>query len=180
MEDKKKDIFLWSQIKKGDTNAYHTLYDRYINVLFSFGMQYTKDENLIQDAIHDIFVELYRYRMTIAEVVDIKSYLFKTLQRDIFKKLRIQSRNIKFDTINDTFNAIESIEDSLIYDETVFQRNNKLASALTSLTKKQRQALDLRFSDNQSYEEIALILGINLESCRTLIYRSLKELRKKL
>ena len=152
MEDKKKDIFLWSQIKKGDTNAYHTLYDRYINVLFSFG----------------------------AEVVDIKSYLFKTLQRDIFKKLRIQSRNIKFDTINDTFNAIESIEDSLIYDETVFQRNNKLASALTSLTKKQRQALDLRFSDNQSYEEIALILGINLESCRTLIYRSLKELRKKL
>lgn len=180
MGNRKGDIDLWNQIKKGDTDAYHKLYDYYADMLFAFGMQYTNDEALVQDAIHDVFVELHCYRKTIAAEVIIKSYLFRSLQRDIFKKLKSQTKIVRLDAVSEGIYKTDSAEEELIYDETIFAKNANLAVALTSLTKKQQYALQLRFSEDQSYEEISSVLGISLESCRTLIYRSLKDLRAKL
>lgn len=180
MENEKRDIDLWHQIKKGDVKAYHQLYDRYINILFTFGMQYTNDQALVQDAIHDIFVDLHRYRTTIAADVVVKSYLFKILQNDIFKKLKAQSKTLRLDIVSEDAYRTDSAEDELIFSETALNKNASLALALSSLTKKQRYALHLRFSEDLSYEEISSTLEISLESCRTLIYRSLKEIRAKL
>ena len=180
MKNEKRDIDLWHQIKKGDVHAYHQLYDRYINALFTFGMQYTNDKTLVQDAIHDIFVDLHRYRTTITADVVVKSYLFKILQNDIFKKLRSQSKTLRLDIVSEDAYRTDSAEDELIFSETAINKNASLALALSSLTKKQRYALHLRFSEDLSYEEISSTLEISLESCRTLIYRSLKEIRTKL
>ncbi len=180
MENKNSDINLWHQIKKGDAHAYHKLYDRYADVLFSFGMQYTNDDALVQDAIHDVFVELYRYRKTLAEEVIIKSYLFRSLQNDILKKIKSQTKIVRLDAVSESVYKTGSKEEELIHDETIFTKHATLAWALTSLSKKQRHALHLRFTEDQSYDEISAILEISLESCRTLIYRALKELRKKL
>ncbi|MCC9064664.1 RNA polymerase sigma factor [Flavobacterium piscisymbiosum] len=180
MENKESDINLWKQIKKGDAHAYHKLYDSYADLLFSFGMQYTNDEALVQDAIHDIFVELHRYRKTLSEDVIIKSYLFRSVQNNIFKKLKSQSKVVRLDAVSDSIYKTDSTEEELIYNETIFTKHANLALAITSLTAKQRHALQLRFSEDQSYEEISSTLEISLESCRTLIYRALKELRKKL
>ncbi|WP_281234003.1 RNA polymerase sigma factor [Flavobacterium gelatinilyticum] len=180
MKNEKKDIDLWGQIKKGDVGAYHELYDRYINILFTFGMQYTNDESLVQDAIHDVFVDIHRYRKTIAADVVVKSYLFKSLQNDLFKKLKSQTKIVSLDIVGEGMYKTDSTEDELIFNETTLNRNANLAVALSSLTKKQRYALHLRFSEDLSYEEISAVLEISLESCRTLIYRSLKELRGKL
>ncbi|RKR12021.1 RNA polymerase sigma factor (sigma-70 family) [Flavobacterium sp. 90] len=180
MENVKKDIDLWSQIKKGDVDAYHKLYDRYVDLLYTFGINYTNDEALVQDAIHDIFVDLYRYRKNLADEVIVKSYLFKSIQRDIFKKLKSQTKVVRLDSVAEGIYKTDSAEDELISSETTFTKHANLALALTSLSKKQRQALHLRFTEDQSYEEISSTLEITLESCRTLIYRALKELRKKL
>lgn len=180
MKNEKRDIDLWYQIKRGDVHAYHKLYDRYINTLFTFGMQYTNDDALVQDAIHDIFVDLHRYRNTIATEVVVKSYLFKSLQNDIFKKLKSKAKTVRIDIVSEGDYKTDSAEDELIFSETTLNKNASLAMALCSLTKKQRYALHLRFSEDLSYEEISSILEITLESCRTLIYRSLKELRTKL
>ncbi|QSB29183.1 RNA polymerase sigma factor [Flavobacterium sp. CLA17] len=180
MKNEKSDIDLWNGIRKGDSHAYHKLYDRYADMLFTFGIQYTNDEALVQDAIHDIFVELYRYHKTIAEEVIIKSYLFKSLQRDIFKKIKSQSKIVSLDTVSHNIYRTGSTEEELIQDETIYNKHANLALALTLLSKKQRQALHLRFTEDQSYDEISAILDISLESCRTLVYRALKELKKKL
>ena len=120
MQNKNTDIHLWSQIKKGDPHAYHKLYDRYADVLFSFGIQYTNDEALVQDAIHDVFVELYRYRKTIADEVIIKSYLFRSLQNDIFKKLKSQTKIVRLDAVSEGAYKTGSTEEELIHDETIF------------------------------------------------------------
>lgn len=177
MKNEKRDIDLWIRIKKGDDHAYHELYDRYINVLFAFGMQYTNDDSLVQDAIHDVFVNLHRYRTTITLDVVVKSYLFKSLQNDIFKKLKSQKKIVSLDIVSDSAYKTDSAEDDLIFNETTLKKHADLALALSSLTKKQRYALHLRFSENLSYEEISEVLNISAQSCKTLIYRSIKELR---
>ena len=180
MENVKKDIDLWNQIRKGDAQAYNELYDRYIDSLFTFGIQYTNDETLVQDAIHDIFIELHRYRKTVAEQVQVKSYLFKSLHNDILRKLKMRSKTVLLDDFTEDINETESVEEQLILGEITMMKNAKLELALNSLTEKQRYALNLRFTEDLSYEEISSALNISLESCRTLIYRSLKDLRLEL
>lgn len=180
MKNDKSDIDLWSQIKKGDAKAYQNLYDRYIDSLFTFGINYTDDETLVQDSIHDVFLELYRYRNTLAEQVTIKSYLFKSLHNDVLKKLKIQSKVIYLDTYQEDLSNVDSFEDEIILTETRLEKYEKLSLALSILTQKQRYALHLRFSEGLSYEEISSTLDITQESCRTLIYRSLKDVRSKL
>ncbi|MBF4485835.1 MULTISPECIES: RNA polymerase sigma factor [unclassified Flavobacterium] len=179
MKDEKRDIDLWNQIRKGDIQAYNELYDRYIDALFTFGIQYTNDQTLVEDAIHDIFVELHRYHKTVSEQVQVKSYLFKSLHNDIYRKLKGQSKTVLLDYFKEDLYQTDSVQEQLILEEITLSKNAKLESALSSLTKKQRQALNLRFTEDLSYEEISTTLDISLESCRTLVYRALKELRAK-
>ena len=53
MKNEKSDIDLWNSIRNGDCHAYNKLYDRYADMLFTFGIQYTNDEALVEDSIHD-------------------------------------------------------------------------------------------------------------------------------
>lgn len=180
MNPKEADTILWKGIRRGEIAAYQRLYDRYADLLFSFAMQYTSDADMAKDAIHDVFLRLFNYRKNLAGDVAVKNYLLTAVQRDLFRKLR-SSRNI--DTLSEDNLAEEDImssEEEWIKDERVFEKQSRLAEALSGLTEKQRYALHLRFYEDRSYEEIAGILGISVESSRTLIYRSLREMRKKL
>jgi RNA polymerase sigma factor (sigma-70 family) len=78
--------------------------------------------------------------------------------------------------LNDT--PVRSLEDEIIADETKKEHFRELAEGMKKLTKKQQEALSLKFEHNLSYPEIADTLNISVESTRTMIYRALKELRK--
>ena len=73
---------------------------------------------------------------------------------------------------------VSSQEDYLIEEETNSEKSRQLHEVLKSLSKRQRECLMLKFEHNLSYVEIAEILEITVESARTMVYRSLKELRK--
>lgn len=181
MENTSTDIFLWQQIKKGEITAFEKLYDIYADVLLTFALQYTNEPSIAKDAIHDVFLDIYKYRTGLAENVNVKSYLFKITQRNVLKKNKASQKIFHINTDYDTVTPKEaSFEETLIEEENNLELNSKLAFAMQELTEKQRTALFYRFNEDKPYDEIATILGISIESCRTLIYRCLKELRKKL
>ena len=181
MENTTSDIFLWQQIKKGDITAFEKLYDIYADVLLTLALQYTNESSIAKDAIHDVFLDIYKYRSGLAESVNVKSYLFKITQRNVLKKHKASQKTFSINSDYDEVILKElSFEDTLIEEENTTALNSKLAFAMEELTEKQRRALFLRFNEDKPYEEIASVLGISIESSRTLIYRCLKELRKKL
>ncbi|MCV2484785.1 sigma-70 family RNA polymerase sigma factor [Flavobacterium sp. SH_e] len=181
MENTTTDISLWQQVKKGDITAFEKLYDIYADVLLTFALQYTNEPTIAKDAIHDVFLDIYKYRSGLAESVNVKSYLFKITQRNVLKKNKASQKIFSISSDYDSVILKElSFEETLIEEEINLELNSKLAFAMEELTEKQRKALFYRFNEDKPYEEIATILGISIESCRTLIYRCLKELRKKL
>lgn len=181
MDNTSEDNFLWQSIKKGEISAFEKLYDIYADVLLTFALQYTNESSIAKDAIHDVFLDIYKYRSGLAENVNIKSYLFKITQRNVLKKHKASQKILSINTDYDSVILKElSFEETLIEEENNVELNSKLAFAMQELTEKQRKALFYRFNEDKPYEEIATILGISIESCRTLIYRCLKELRKKL
>lgn len=177
---KNRTLVLWTKLKDGDVRAMGDLYDIYVDELFAYGMQFSSDKSQVMDAIHDLFLNLYKYRKTIAVTDNVTYYLFRSLKNNILKienKSRTfiphkQEQELKLSEI--------SIEDRICAEEFENDRAYKLAKAITKLSKRQRKALSLRFTQERSYEEVAAIMKVSVATSRTIIYRAIKTLRKQL
>nr|GFC66022.1 hypothetical protein [Tanacetum cinerariifolium] len=58
------------------------------------------------------------------------------------------------------------------------EQSARLLAALNRLSKRQREALYLKFFDGFAYERIAEVMGLNTQSVRNLIFNALQVLRK--
>ncbi len=178
---KNKDYFLWKRFIDGDDKAFFLIYDQYFDTLYNYGIHFSKNNDLIKDCIHDLFLDLYKYRTHLAETDSIQFYLFRSLRRLIYKE---QSKNVtisaedKLLMQNDV--TVMAYEDAIIASETKDANHKILFEVMKDLSDRQREGLSLKFEQNFSYKEIADILDISVESARTNIYRALKDLRKAL
>lgn len=156
------------------------LYDLYVDELFAYGLQFSSDKSQVMDAIHDLFLNLYKYRKTIAVTDNVKFYLFKSLKNNI---LKVENKNrsfIPYGQQPEHSKSEISIEDRICEEEFENDRTYKLAKAIAQLSKKQRKALFLRFTQEHSYEDVAAIMNVSVATSRTIIYRAIKTLRKQL
>lgn len=178
----KNEIHLWNRIKQGDTFALGDLYELYIDQLFAYGISVAGNRGFVMDCIHDLFVDLYKYKSKLADTNNVKFYLFQSLKRKLYKEFKgnlVFQDDPKFleDFLGE--NVTMPYENDIIEREIVNERNVTVFKMLEALSKKQRLGLSLRFEQNKSYKEIAEILKISESSARTTIYRAVKELRKR-
>lgn len=171
---------LWNKIKGGDKLALAKLYDRYVKVLYNYASKIHKDKETIEDAIHDLFVDIWRYRQNISSTTSVRYYLYLSLRRKIVKSAVRQSSYIN-DGVN--WEDVKSLvllpsENSLIELEIMDERTRRLKKYLNNLSPRQYEAVVLRFYDDFSYEEIASIMNLNAQSARNLVQRGLIQLRQ--
>lgn len=173
------DFLLWKRIKAGETQAFHELYMQFADILFSFGLIYSKDQEFVKDCIHDLFFDLYKYRKNLSDNDHIRNYLFKSLKRKIQSP---QSGKLKL-VFTNTFQEGNEQKASLAETEGLENQEENIENiriAIDKLSDRQQEVLNLRFQVGLTYPEIAKILEISVESVRTLVYRSVKAIRQEL
>jgi RNA polymerase sigma factor (sigma-70 family) len=82
------DLLLWRSFKKGDWDAYSRLYDSYFGLLNNYGYKFTREAELIEDAVHDLFVRLWTSRERLSDPLSVKNYLFKSLRNILLRKMK--------------------------------------------------------------------------------------------
>ncbi|MEP2688900.1 MAG: sigma-70 family RNA polymerase sigma factor [Maribacter dokdonensis] len=178
---KNTETVIWKKLIDGDESALGDLYNIYVDCLFSYGINCTKDRTYVMDCIHDLFVDLFKYRENLTMTDNVKYYLFKSLKRKINRKYATKTISIseeyQYSLHQDTRNYTNSCEEDIIRTERLTEKRMILANALESLTKKQRKGLFLRFNQDKSYEEISEIMEVSVQTARTIVYRALKALR---
>ena len=170
---------LWTSFINGDDSAMKLLYTEFADMLYSFGLRFTTDSELVKDAIQDLFVDLFKYRRTLAIEVNVKSYLFTSLKRKICLVLKKEAAEIN-QHFEIPFLLSGSTEEQIINDERQSELLGKLSRQLELLPSRQKEALYLRFNSELDYEEISAIMNVSLETCRTLVYRGIKQLRERM
>ena len=149
--------------------------------MFRYGLQVTKDNELVKDCIQNIFIVLRRKRGSLPKVKSIKGYLFKSLQREIIRKLNLEKiSSSKSEEIRERFFPISlSHEFMIIQNENEMEKRTKVRNALNKLTSRQRQAVLLLYEEGMSYKEIAETMEFNeVKSARKIIYRALAALKE--
>lgn len=168
---------MWNKIKDGDLTALGDLYDAHIDKLYQYGIQLCADHDYVKDCIHDVFVDLYKYRKNLSDTENIVFYLRKSLKNTINRKYKSKILLVDRDDLQPEAPA-NSIEDEIIHKELAIEKKNRVQNALSFLTEKQRQCIQLRFTEGKSYDEIAELMNVSVETSRTIIYRGMKVLRK--
>lgn len=175
------DALLWKELKKGSTIALGSIYDMYVDELLLFGCKVVSDSKIVEDAIHDLFLDLYKYHSNLAETSNIKFYLLASLKNRILKSPQYKEQQFQtsFQINKEVFTEpTNSIEEIFIEAELRDENAAKVFKALETLPKKQREGVQLKFIHNKTYEEIAEIMNVKVETCRTIVYRGVKSLRE--
>lgn len=173
-----KDSLLWGKLQKGGESDFSAFYDAYIDFLFSMGLVYTNDRDLIKDSIHDLFVDLYKYRRKLSHEVNVKGYLVQSLRRKIYQNLKRAQKLSLLESITDS-DQLDLVEEAFA-DKGTDDRMHAILSMIDALPTRQKEALVLKYQKDFSYPEIAQVMEISVDSARTLIYRTIKTLRKNL
>jgi RNA polymerase sigma factor (sigma-70 family) len=174
------DALLWQAFKRGERSAFETLLQQYYPMLLNYGVRFYRDKEFVKDSVHDLLVEIWNRREHLSDVVSVKSYLLQALRKNIIR----ESGRLKWfreaDEISEklNFDVEFNIETHFISREIETETLQKLQMELDKLTKRQREAIFLRFTQDLPYEEIASIMAINYRSVINLIHEAIKSIRQ--
>ena len=177
-ENQHCDKVIWNSFKSGDKDAFATLYYRYFKFLIQKCFRFCNDKNLIEDCIHDLFLEIWSNKVNLVTPDCVKAYLLCSTQRKVVRQIK-KSRNYCNEIgFTPEMGTVFSIEDQLISDQHQLDNKKEISIALESLTKRQREAICLRYYDNLSYLEIALRMAISTDSVYNLVSKALDNIQK--
>ena len=158
---------------------FSTLYDQTIDRLFAMGARMTGDREMLSDCIQDVFVKLYTKRGELEMVENIESYLFVSLRNRLNDEFRMQSHRYDNETCDNYINVVaDSSETDLLELQEEENRKQLCVNAyMQELSPRQQQIVRLFFIEQMKYDEICQVMGINYQSARNLIHRSISRLR---
>lgn len=177
------DAELWQKFSSGDEAVFIFLYKEYFDSLYQYARQFTHSNELVEDAIQDVFIELREKRAKLVIKSSIKFYLFKTLKRKVVGLLEKNRKNLSLDDRDSyrEFQVTFSAEHRLIESQLETEQKERLARSMQSLTARQREAIYYFYYENMSYAEIQELMDFSqIQGIRNLMYRALNELKTQL
>lgn len=158
--------------------AFSSLYLKYADVLLSYGYGLGYEKEDIEDAMQDIFFNLYSKNPTLDGINNIKFYLFYGLKNRLLNSARNKKAGRIVDIEEVDFTTEVSINDELVANEERKAIKERVEFGLSKLTSRQREAIYLRYINELEYDEIASLLSMTKPSVRNLVFRALKEMRE--
>lgn len=150
--------------------TFKIIYLKYWEKLTAFSFNMTKDKDLAQNIVQDVFIDLWERRNEV-EIIAIESYLFRAVKNQVFKHYQ----NNRFDKtiiedkfedyIIDNFSSIDPEITDLLY------------NVIEQLPEKRKEVLLMHKIQDMSIDQIALELKLSKQTVKNQISSALKQLR---
>lgn len=170
-EHSDEELFLLVQQK--DEEAYRTLYKRYSKRLYSYCLRVVGRREIAEDAFQTIAMIIYEKRDSFTGG-SFASWLFTIARHTCIKASQRQQTAIATTTVLEEHHDVISAETP---SSDVFM-NEALQKAIVKLQPEFREALELRYMQEMSYDEIAGALGISLSLAKVRVFRAKQMLQE--
>ncbi len=181
MSDDKKNIdekLLWQSFLKGDNLSLEKIYRIYFDELYHYGNKWLSDPTFTEDTIQDLFVKLIRTRENLSQTNSIKFYLFRSFRSLALDKIKADKKIIVLDEPGDEMFPVHLTPEHKLIDKQEYELiKEKLSSALSALTPRQREVLFLSYSKGFSYVEISEMMELTTKATYKLMARAIDALR---
>ena len=174
---KSQDVLILEKLKVGDSSAYKELFDLYYMPLSIYSLKYCDSFEVAEDIVQDLFIKFWDEKLYMKLEESISPYLFKSVKNNSLQAVKKQNKYF-FEEIEDQVNVL--LEDEYLDLEFLEQEKQKLYNEIEALPLKSREVFKAIVLENQKYKEVALELGISVNTVKTHYSRALKQLRNSL
>ncbi len=178
------DIELIIAYRGGDTQALDTLILRYVTLVYNFVFRLVHHSAEAQDITQEVFVKMWKKLSQYNMQYNFKAWLFTIARNTTIDHMRKQ-KTFSFSDFDkeDTSDFEDSLVDtSPRPDEILFQKDQaeQIAIAMEKLSVQHKTVLVLKHESELTFEEIATVLRIPMNTAKGQYYRALQALKKNL
>lgn len=176
MQDISADILLKAQ--EGDIEAFECLYRVSSGFVFTVALGITNNRADAEEVTQDVFIKVYHSLRSFRFASTFKTWVYRIT---VNTALNVYRKKVKDARARGEFEAAMDVEDPHgPLEQSVEQEHSekKLAGLLHCLNADQRTCLLLREVEGLSYQEIADILGTNINTVRSRLKRAREAILK--
>jgi RNA polymerase sigma-70 factor (ECF subfamily) len=173
-----------ARIGRRDQSAFSALYDRLSGPLFSLAMKMLGDPAEAQDALQEVFLQIWSRAGTYdPEQSSVFSWTVLLTRSRVIDRLRARDRRLRVVVESTAENKVAEATDASTVESAADTATKKdeaahVRSLLNNLPEDQRQAIELAFFGHRTHHEIAAQLGQPLGTVKARIRRGLLKLRE--
>ena len=162
---------LLAATRRGDTDAFAILYDRYHSRMSRLCEQMLDDAGAAEDVVQSVFISIWKAPPQL-EYGSFSSWLTCVTKNRVRDAMRARSARREA-----AWPEHLTVPDSL--DEEVYERLERvrMRHALSTLPEAQRKVIELSFLGERSHAELAELLSLPLGTVKTRIRAGLQKLR---
>ncbi len=155
----------------GDIEAFQMLYQRHKGRVLGYLNSRVATQDEAEDIFQEVFIKLHRYRFKYDKDVPLLPWLYTIVKNTLIDHIRKRETQNKY--LQPNHEQVESAPDERGASPPIAEA----ISELSSLGKKQRQVLELRFDEDLSFEDIAARMDISQTNARKIVSRAIQKLR---
>lgn len=72
MKNELENVQCWNDLRRGNYLAFKQLYYEFYSYLYSYSWGIIQDRDLIKDALHDLFIELWKNHENLGETTNVR------------------------------------------------------------------------------------------------------------
>ena len=182
--DRNDDLFDIIQQAKTNPEAFAELYDRYYNLILIFIYHRALDLDLAEDLTSNTFYKIIKSLSKYHHKVSFKAWLYRIALNEIRMYYRSMKSRLKREYDYQEFLQSDrvtfSIPDVEYYEDEKEAKHRFLLihTILKKIPEKYRTVITLRYFEELSYNEIAMVLEKRVGTVKSLLHRGLKRMRK--
>jgi|TARA_B110001454_G_scaffold121668_1_gene113637 RNA polymerase sigma-70 factor (ECF subfamily) len=167
----------------GSAYAWEKLVKRYESKIYNYGMRLTGNAADAMDLMQEVFLGVYRNLHRFRGDAKFSSWIFriahnKAIDMNRRKRLMTASTRVIDGEESDVLDSIASAPkyepDTQIGEQ---QQNGQVLKMLSQLPMEQRLIVELKVYQSQTFEEIADMQDISVNTAKTRFYTALKKLK---
>ncbi len=177
MQNTPHEAELVEKIRLGDVESFSQLFRQLYGPLCLFARRMVSDLDAAENIVQDVFVRLWDNREMLFIHTGIRSYLYAAVKNSCINFSKHGRFAIPLDAETDRPDASEGEPDKQLESNELAQA---LDQAISALPPKCREIFLLAKFEGLSYEEIAEVQNISVNTVKTQLKRGLKALSKSL
>ncbi len=161
---------------QGDEAAFEAIYQAYGGMIFNIATRILGNQEDAMEASQEVFITVYRKLADFSHRSSLKTWLYRittnTAINHIRKRNKEQERTVGYHDELEIMGSVNQVDENIDQQH----REKLMSTLLKKLNPDQRTCIVLRSIEGLSYEEIADVLDININTVRSRLKRGREKL----
>jgi len=157
-------------VRSGDRLAFREVYERFHKQLYFIALRYLKHREMAEDAVQDVFINLWLKKQTLNPELSLKGFIATCLKNHVLNVIRSNKKKIA-----NTFELTEAHHpvSNCTEDDIQMKEYTKIMhTGVNQMPDQKKRVFELKVFNGESNSDVASKLGISINTVKVHYYHA--------